>query len=96
MKQPTTLIIFLFLFYAKSFSQSSCSGTAAINFQKWNNINGTAVSNLTSNANYPNNPSSTGTRTTFEMPTNGGSNFGVRMNGYKTIVIKTMYGFLFG
>ncbi len=82
MKQPTTLIIFLFLFYAKSFSQSSCSGTAAINFQKWNNINGTAVSNLTSNANYPNNPSSTGTRTTFEMPNNGGNNFGIRMYGY--------------
>ena len=80
MKQATTLVLFFFLVYSKSFSQ--CSGTAAINFQRWNNINGSAVSNLTSNPNYPNSPSSTGTRTLFEMVTNIGNNLGVRMNGY--------------
>jgi len=60
----------------------TCTGTGSINFQRWNNITGSAVSNLTSNANYPNNPSSTGTRTLFEMQTNLGSNLGIRMNGY--------------
>ncbi len=59
-----------------------CSGTGSINYQRWNNINGTAVSNLTSNSNYPNNPSLTGTRTLFEMLTNIGNNLGIRMNGY--------------
>jgi PQQ-dependent dehydrogenase (s-GDH family) len=59
-----------------------CPGTGAINYQRWNNISGSAVSNLTSNANYPNSPSTTGTRSLFEMPTNQGNNFGIRMNGY--------------
>ncbi len=66
-----------------AFSQAqTCPGTGSINFQRWNNINGTAVSNLTSNANYPNNPSSSGTRTLFEMQSNLGSNFGIKMYGY--------------
>ncbi len=60
----------------------TCSGTQGIAYQQWNNITGTAVSNLTSNVNYPNNPSSSGTRTLFEMPTNLGNNFGVKMYGY--------------
>ena len=44
-----------------------CTGTGAINFQKWLNITGTSVSNLTSNANYPNNPSSSGTLTSLKF-----------------------------
>ncbi|MBK6379724.1 MAG: PQQ-dependent sugar dehydrogenase [Chitinophagaceae bacterium] len=63
-------------------SHAQCTGTGTINFQRWNNITGSAVANLTSNINYPNNPSSTGTRTTFEMQTNLGSNLGIRMYGY--------------
>ena len=60
----------------------ACSGVGAISYQRWNNISGSSVSNLTSNTNYPNNPSVTGTRALFEMPLNAGSNFGIRMNGY--------------
>lgn len=63
-------------------ANTQCSGTGSINFQRWNSINGSAVINLTSNVNYPNNPSTTGTRTTFEMLTNQGNNIGIRMNGY--------------
>lgn len=61
---------------------AQCTGTGSINYQQWNNITGGNVSDLTSNVNYPNNPSVTGTRTIFEMPVNIGSNFGVRMYGY--------------
>ena len=50
-------------------SHAQCTGTGTINFQRWNNITGSA-------------PSSTGTRTTFEMQTNLGSNLGIRMYGY--------------
>lgn len=60
----------------------SCPGVGAINFQRWNNISGTSVSNLTSNPNYPNNPSQTGTYTVLEAPQNQGNNFGLRMNGW--------------
>ena len=61
---------------------TTCSGNGAINFQRWNNITGTTVANLTSNANYPNTPTTSGTYTTFEAPSNSGDNFGQRIWGY--------------
>lgn len=60
----------------------TCPGTGSINYQKWNNISGTSISTLTSNSKYPNNPSSTSTLTSFEISSNSGSNFGVRVYGY--------------
>lgn len=72
----------VFIFSATNIHAQTCIGTGSINFQRWNNINGSAVFNLTSNANYPNSPSSTGARTLFEMPVNLGNNLGIRMNGY--------------
>ena len=83
LRTKTSLLITVLIFASVSNTYSqTCTGTGSINFQRWNNINGTAVSNLTSNVNYPNNPSSTGTQTLFEMPTNIGNNLGIRMNGY--------------
>lgn len=63
-------------------AQTGCTGTGSINFQKWLNITGTSVANLTSNVNYPNNPSSTGTLTSFEIPSNSSDNYGMRVYGY--------------
>jgi PQQ-dependent dehydrogenase (s-GDH family) len=63
-------------------ASTSCTGTGSIRYQKWNNITGTAVTNLTSNANYPNNPSVSGTLTSFEIPTNSGDNYGMKVFGY--------------
>ena len=60
----------------------SCTNTGAINFQRWNNITGVAVSNLTSNANYPNNPSTSGTLPVFEIPSNSADNYGIKVYGY--------------
>ena len=74
----STILLFSFLY---SVSQS-CPGSGSINYQRWNNISGSAVSNLTANVNYPNAPSSTGTLTLFETPANLGNNIGVRINGY--------------
>ncbi|MBL7739475.1 MAG: fibronectin type III domain-containing protein [Chitinophagaceae bacterium] len=59
-----------------------CTGTGTINYQKWNSITGTSVSSLTSNANYPNNPSVSGTLGIFEIPVNSGNNYGMRVYGY--------------
>src|SRR5262245_31317946 len=70
------LISFLF-----SIGQS-CPGLGSINYQRWNNITGGSVSNLTSNANYPNNPSASGVLTIFEIPGNSGNNFGMKVYGY--------------
>lgn len=72
---------------------AQCAGMGSINYQQWNNISGGNISNLTSNAKYPNNPSVTGTRTTFEMPTNVGNNIGIRMNGYLCVPTTGTYYF---
>ncbi|HET6766670.1 MAG TPA: PQQ-dependent sugar dehydrogenase, partial [Chitinophagaceae bacterium] len=74
----STLCVFAFLIS----NSQSCPGTGSINYQRWDNISGSAVSNLISNPAYPNSASSTGTRTLFEMPQNIGNNIGIRMSGY--------------
>jgi PQQ-dependent dehydrogenase (s-GDH family) len=72
---------------------AQCVGMGSINYQQWNNITGGNINNLTSNANYPNNPSVTGIRTSFEMPTNVGNNIGIRMNGYLCVPTTGTYYF---
>lgn len=59
-----------------------CTGTGSINFQRWNNVTGTAVSNLTSLSTYPNSPSTNTTITTFEIPSNAADNYGARVYGW--------------
>ena len=73
-----TVLVFFFL---NSIAQS-CPGLGSINYQRWNNITGSSVSNLTSNSNYPNSPSTSGTYTIFEIPGNSGNNFGMKIYGY--------------
>jgi len=81
MRKKFTLA-FLMLSLTIYINAQNCPGTGSINFQRWNNVSGAAVSNLTSLAAYPNIPSATGTSPLFEMPTNLGNNLGIRMNGY--------------
>jgi PQQ-dependent dehydrogenase (s-GDH family) len=60
----------------------SCSNTGFINYQRWNNITGATVASLTSNVNYPNNPSTSGTLANFEIPSNTADNYGIKVYGY--------------
>jgi len=48
----------------------------------WTGIGGTAVANLTGNANYPDNPTGWDLPTLFEGPVNWAENYGTRMRGY--------------
>ncbi|MBN1766171.1 MAG: hypothetical protein JW860_12995 [Sedimentisphaerales bacterium] len=48
----------------------------------WTGISGAAVSNLTSNANYPDNPSGSEQLTSFDGPVNWTENYGTRIRGY--------------
>ena len=50
--------------------------------ERWNNIGGNRVNNLTSNANYPNNPSIVSTSNGLSLPSNSGDNYGQRIRGY--------------
>lgn len=56
--------------------------TGSILREYWTGISGTSVSNLTSNANYPNSPSGSGQLTSLEGPTNWADNYGTRIRGY--------------
>jgi len=48
----------------------------------WLGIGGGAISDLTSNPNYPNNPSGSAQPTIFESPSGFDDNYGTRMRGY--------------
>jgi hypothetical protein len=48
----------------------------------WTGVSGTAVSNLTSDINYPTNPNGRALITSFEGPTNWADNYGTRFRGY--------------
>ena len=70
-----------------------CSGTGSINYQRWNNITGTTIASLTSNANYPNNPSTSGSFNSFEITSNSGDNYGIKVYGYICVPTTGNYTF---
>ncbi|MGE5557840.1 MAG: sugar-binding protein, partial [Bacillota bacterium] len=61
---------------------SSPGGAGNILRQYWTGISGTSVSDLTGNANYPDNPSGSSNPASFEAPTDWADNYGTRMLGY--------------
>lgn len=56
----------------------TCSAAGNISYERWSNVPGTTVSSIPVNAA----PSTTGTITKFEMPSNTGTDFGTRVSGY--------------
>ena len=56
--------------------------TGSIMYEIWDGIGGTAVSNLTGNANFPDNPTSGELLPIFESPTDRADNFGGRLYGW--------------
>ncbi|MEO8069500.1 MAG: PKD domain-containing protein [Flavobacteriales bacterium] len=67
-----------------TFDPPQCVGAAgSILREYWTGIgSGVAVSDLTSNANYPNSPNGSSFPTSIQGPTNWGDNYGTRMRGY--------------
>ena len=61
--------------------ESQCTATGNITYQKWNGIAGQELSNLTSSPDFPNNPSTTTTLSSFEAPSNSGNGYGARIVG---------------
>jgi hypothetical protein len=59
----------------------------------WLGIGGTAVTDLTTSANYPDNPSGSDQPTTFEAPTDWADNYGQRMRAYVTAPATGAYVF---
>jgi hypothetical protein len=67
--------------------------TGSILREYWTGISGTAISNLTSNANYPNNPTARVQITSLECPTNWADNYGTRVRGYIHPTVSGSYTF---
>lgn len=56
--------------------------TGSILREYWTGISGTTINSLTSNTNYPNNPTGTQQISSLECPTNWADNYGTRIRGY--------------
>ncbi len=67
--------------------------TGAILREYWTNISGASVSDLTSNANYPNNPTGSDQLSSFEAPTDWADHYGTRVRGYLTAPTTGSYVF---
>jgi xyloglucan-specific exo-beta-1,4-glucanase len=77
----------------KSTQTFNVTVTGSILREFWTGINGTTISSLTSNANYPNNPSGSGQLSSLEGPTNWAENYGTRIRGYIHPTVSGSYTF---
>lgn len=78
----------------QSFTITVTSGaTGSILREYWTGVSGTAISSLTSNSNYPNNPTGREQLTSLEGPTNWAENYGTRIRGYIHPTVSGSYTF---
>ncbi len=66
----------------QTFNITVSYATGSILREYWTGISGTAISDLTSNTNYPNSPSGSEQLTSLEGPTTWANNYGTRIRGY--------------
>ncbi|MDR7132011.1 hypothetical protein J2X69_004377 [Algoriphagus sp. 4150] len=64
------------------FDVTVAGGSGSILREYWTGISGASISSLTSNANYPNNPTGSELISSLEGPTNWADNYGARIRGY--------------
>ena len=69
------------------------TGAGTLLREWWTGISGTAVSGLTSDADYPDNPDGSDLPTSFEAPTNWADNYGTRMRGILHAPVTGLYTF---
>ncbi|MEM7028864.1 MAG: putative Ig domain-containing protein [Chloroflexota bacterium] len=68
-------------------------GNGQILREWWTGIGGNAISSLTGNANYPDNPTGSETISIFETPSNFADSYGTRVRGYVHAPITGQYRF---
>ena len=71
----------------------SLCATGGISYDRWLNISGSNLSNLTGSSNYPNNPSESGNFTLYQGPNSYGDNYGTRVQGFLKPEITGLYRF---
>jgi uncharacterized protein YjdB/agmatine/peptidylarginine deiminase len=70
-----------------------CNADGYITFERWDDIPGSSISDLTENINYPDNPTLTTTLTEFRIPSNAAQNYGCRVSGYLCVPETGTYQF---
>ncbi|MDF1694813.1 MAG: Ig-like domain-containing protein [Saprospiraceae bacterium] len=78
---------------SESFLVNSNCQIGNLYFERWTSISGSSVSDLTSNANYPDSPTETGYISSFQGPVNYTENYGTRVRGYIIPSESGMYTF---
>jgi hypothetical protein len=71
----------------------SSASFGGISYETWEGISGDGLSNLTSNAAFPDRPTRTGVLDTFNLPRNAGDNYGSRLRGYLQVPASGDYTF---
>ena len=61
---------------------NACSASGTILMERYDDISGFTISDLTSATNYPDTPSLSSQLSLFEIPRNTGDSYGVRVSGY--------------
>jgi len=79
--------------YVNLMNEKSCTATGNISYEKWSEISGSGINMLTSNINYPDNPSTEILLTSMEAPISANYNFGARIAGYICAPITGSYTF---
>lgn len=74
-------------------SETIAIGSNQLLWERWDKINGTAVSDLTQSDDFPENPTNVTLTTRFEPPKNFGNNFGARARGYLAPPVTGEYTF---
>src|SRR5688572_27163648 len=76
-----------------NFIPQGSGGTGTILREYWLNVTGTTITSLTSDPNYPNNPTGGEQITSLEGPSNTAENYGARIRGYIHPAITGAYTF---
>ena len=69
------------------------ANTTGILLEHWTGIEGNGIASLTSNPNYPHNPSQTSILSSFEAPSQDYGSYGQRASGYLTVPESAEYTF---
>jgi endoglucanase len=90
---PVTIEILGDTAVTANFIPEGTGGTGTILRQYWNNVSGSTIGSLTSNASYPDSPTGSEQLTSLEGPVNAAENYGARIRGYIHPPISGAYTF---
>ncbi len=84
MRGKMALYAYLYALGKENVTPPPVGGSGSITYERYDNIEGISISDLSAAASYPNAPASSQELNSFEAPSDIKDNYGVRMSGYIT------------